>query len=603
MLDKYIKIDHNESRSLQDQIKSGITLAIANGFISKKQPVTSSRKLSKTLKVSRNTVLRVYTQLVEDGFFISVERKGYFINPELELHNTPTQQHRTAELDWDNYLTHDTSIKSYHSLDLKCYPYLFVHGMVDETSFPVVEWRKCSIQSLNKSNHKFWTSSANDYQDLIEQIRTRVLPRRGIFAQADEILITMGSQQSLNLISRLLSPEKRRVGLENPGYPEAKRQFKIQGSQLVPLEIDDQGLVIDSGVDACDVVYCTPSNQFPTTVRLSPARREMLVKHAQEHDFLIVEDDFEHIVHFTEEDIPALKGQYASERIIYLSSFSSTIAPGLKIGFMVAAPAFIKQAKLLQQQNHSYPPKNNCQTLALFLSLGYYDALMQKLLKNLRSKWLTMEKALNFYFPQFEVLPSLCGTAFWINYGPDFDASHLTKLAEEKGILINFSEQYYFENHKCNGFRISFSSIDERNIREGIKQLSLLAKQILPPERINDASGKLLSGQEIRSLLKNNTLLTSDCFNIPYRITFQADGRMYGVSQRPNDDDEGYWWTEKGKMLYQWKTWQFADIREMSVLLDGNHINRFDSDGYCVSKGIIEPINAPSVNNHSTNMR
>lgn len=591
MLEKYINIDHNEPSSLQDQIKSGITQAIANGFIYKERPITSSRKLSKALKVSRNTVLRVYAQLVDDGFFITVERKGYFINPELEIQTSTNQSLSSNQLNWGNYLTLDNTLKSYHRLDLKRFPYLFVHGMVDESTFPVAEWRKCSIQSLNKNNNKFWTSNDNDYQDLIEQIRTRVLPRRGIFVQEDEIMVTMGSQQSLNLISRLLSNPDTRVGLENPGYPEAKRQFKVQGSKIVSLDVDEQGLILDSQTDSCDIIYTTPSNQFPTTVRLSTERREQLIKHAHDHDFLIVEDDFENEVHFIEENIPALKGQYNSERIIYLSSFSSTIAPGLKIGFMVAAPPLIKQAKLLQQQNHTYPPKNNCQTLALFLRLGFYDALIQKLLKKLRSKWLTMEKALNFYFPQFEVLPSLCGTAFWINYGPNFNATLLANLAEKEGVLIDASERYYFENKKCSGFRVSFSSIDECNIREGIKRLSLLVKQIVPLQRIDNAPGKLLSGQEIRSLLNNHHLLTSDCFNIPYRITFQADGRMYGVSERPNDVDEGYWWTEKEKMFYQWKTWQFADVREMSILLDGSHFKRFDINGYCVNHSIIEAIN------------
>ncbi|MGF1721895.1 PLP-dependent aminotransferase family protein [Vibrio kyushuensis] len=589
MLEKYIHIDPNHTLSLQDQIKTGITQAIVSGFLDRSLPVTSSRKLAMSLKVSRNTVLRVYDQLSEEGFFISKERKGYFINPEFILSTPKITLSSTSEFNWDNYLKADDSNYERAAQQGGNYPYRFIHGMVDESIFPVAEWRKCAIQSLNKANSRQWTSTHDDYEELTEQIRTRVLPRRGIFAKSEEIMVTMGSQQSLHLISRLLTSGTSIVGIENPGYPEAYAQFSAKQPMILPLNIDEQGLVVDDNVAQCDIVYTTPSNQFPTTVRMSAERRKQLIKSAKEHDFLIVEDDFEHEVNFMEQDTLALKGEYSTERVIYLSSFSSTIAPGLRIGFIVAAAPLIERAKLLQRKSHTYPPKNNCQTLALFISLGYYDGLIQKLLKSLRSKWLTMEKALNYYFPQSGVIPSLAGTAFWINYTEGFDAIKLARLAEEKGILINSGEQYFFTNRCSNGFRLSFNSIDEVNIREGVRQLSLLAKQILPLERLENSKGLRLTGKGIRSVLTENLLLTSDCFNIPYRITFQIDGRMHGLSDRPNDIDEGYWWVEDDRLCYQWKTWQFADIRSLTLVQDGQYLSRFDADGYCVSRGKLVP--------------
>ncbi|MCW8332426.1 MocR-like pyridoxine biosynthesis transcription factor PdxR [Vibrio paucivorans] len=585
MLEKYIHVDPNHQLSLQDQIKTAITQAIMNGFVDRDTPVTSSRKLAMSLKVSRNTVLRVYEQLNEEGFFVSKERKGYYVNPELVLHSARVTASATNELDWQQYLVTEADEHAQPTRELQDYPYRFVHGMVDESVFPVNEWRKCSIQSSNKANSKQWTSSNNDYDDLIEQIRTRVLPRRGIFVQADEILVTLGTQQSLYLISRTLTSKQTNVGIENPGYPEAYTQLSAKQSNVIPLAVDDKGLVVNDELAKCDLVYTTPSNQFPTSVRMPTERREQLIESAKTNDFLVVEDDYEHEVNFIDQDIPALKGEFTTERIIYLSSFSSTIAPGLRIGFVVAAAPFIKRAKELQRKSHSYPPQNNCQTLALFLSLGYYDALIQKLLKSLRSKWLTMEKALNYYFPQSGVVPSLAGTAFWINYTQGFDANKLAILAEKQGILINPGEQYYFTNACNNGFRLSFNSIEEVNIREGVRQLSQLAKQILPLERIENSEGEHLNGTQIREVLNSHQLLTSDCFNIPYRITFQADGRMYGMSDRPNDEDEGYWWVEENKMCYQWKTWQFADVRQLELVKNGSLLSRFDTDGYCVSRG------------------
>ncbi len=589
MLEQYINLNADNNLTLQDQIKAGITQAIANGFISQAIPVTSSRKLAQDLKVSRNTVLRVYDQLSEEGFFISKERKGYFVNPDIKCHQIPLKDVPTKNLNWSNYIQPKPSWHQEPPKELKNYPYLFVHGMIDDTLFPVNEWRKCSIQSLNKANSKQWTSTDNDYEELIEQIRTRVLPRRGIFAQSNEIMVTMGSQQSLNLIARLLTNKQSTVGVENPGYPEAWAQFESRKAKLTPLDVDENGLVISQALCDCNVVYTTPSNQFPTTVRMPTERRKALLDRAEKHDFLIVEDDFEHEVNFINENTFALKGEIRNDRIIYLSSFSSTIAPGLRIGFVVAAPEFIEKARHLQRLSHTSPPKNNCQTLALFISLGYYDALMQRLLKKLTSKWLTMEKALNYYFPQSGVVPSLAGTSFWINYDVNFDAKALYQQAEKIGILINPGEQYYLGGTKNNGFRLSFSSIEEANIREGIKRLSEVARKILPLEHISQAKGKKLSGSEIRALFDHHTVMTSDCFNIPYRIEFQPDGRMHGLSDRPNDEDEGYWWVEGDKMFYQWKNWQFADIREVSLVLENNILKRYDTLGYCVNRGHVVP--------------
>ncbi|GAM75259.1 transcriptional regulator [Vibrio ishigakensis] len=590
MLEKYIQLDTELPLSLQDQIKTSITQAISAGFLDKTVPVTSSRKLAQSLNVSRNTVLRVYEQLNSEGFFVSKERKGYYINPDLMISQSRTNNpDRNRDLDWSQYIKTSADERFMSKNELKDYPYRFIHGMVDESTFPVADWRRCAIQSLNKINSKRWTSEADDYSELIEQIRTRVLPRRGIFVQNDEIMVTMGTQHSLSLISRLLIDRTSCIGIENPGYPEALAQLGAKANKIVPIDVDESGAVVDDSISECELVYVTPSNQFPTTVRMSSERRKALIEAANTHDFLVLEDDFEHETNFIDQDILALKGELESERVIYVSSFSSTIAPGLRIGFLVASPPLIEMAKQLQQKTHTSPPKNNCQTLALFISLGYYDSLIHKLLGHYRSKWLTMEKALNFYFPQSGVSSALSGTAFWIDYKPGFDANQLAVLAKAQGILINPGEQYYFDKPKSNGIRLSFNSIEEEVIREGVRRLAVIAQRIMPEELLKDVSDEGLNSIEIKDLVGNYDIHTTDCFNIPYVVNFQVDGRMHGKSSRPNDEDEGYWWIEENRLCIQWKTWQFSEIRRQKLLKRENFLFRFDEDGLLVSKGILVP--------------
>ncbi len=586
MLQRYIQLDPSDNRTLQDQIRGSISQAISEGFIPKDTCLLSSRKLAQSLKVSRNTVLRVYEQLTEDGLLIPVERKGYFVNPDLELSpktESPRSDVSPDNLNWNKYLlTEPRQLSHEQHNNLSNASYQFINGMVDEKLFPASEWRKCSIQSLNRVNNKAWTSNDCNYNDLIEQIRTRVLPKRGIFVQPEQIAITFGCQNSLYLISKLLVSRYSTIGMENPGYPEALQQFQTRRATIVPIDVDAHGMQITERLDPCQLVYTTPSNQFPTTVRLSAERRKQLMEKAEQQDMLIIEDDFEHDISYIEDHCPALRGEYNSERIIYISSFSSTIAPGLRLGYIVASEPLIKQIKSLQMRTHSLPPKNNCQTMALFLSLGYYDALVQKMLKRYREKWLTMEKALNYYFPQSGVIPSLAGTAFWINYTEGFDAQTLQKVAEAHGILINSGTRYYMSGANTHSFRLSFQSIRTEHIREGIKQLSKLAKRIMPTQRLEETDGIRLNSQRLRDLLSGCTLYTKDCFNIPYQITFQPDGKLTGVSERPNDTDEGYWWIKDNKLYYQWRNWQFSDVREITVIQSGTTLKRFGEDGFSI---------------------
>lgn len=109
----------------------------------------------------------------------------------------------------------------------------------------------------------------------------------------------------------------------------------------------------------------------------------------------------------------------------------------------------------------------------------------------------------------------------------------------------------------------------------------------MPIETLQECSTPPLTGRQIRQLLTHQTLLTKDCFNIPYRITFQADGKMTGVSERPNDTDEGYWWVEHDKFVYQWRNWQFSDIRRIIIVFENNQMKRFDEDGYFIGEAQI----------------
>ena len=175
------------------------------------------------------------------------------------------------------------------------YPYPFIDGQFDTSLYPIKEWREASRLALGVREIYDWAGESGDADDpmLIEQIRSKILPRRGIQAGPDEILITVGTQQALYLATQLLVDHNSSVAIEEPGYPEMRQLLTQRGANMVYQPVDTDGMVVDERLDQCQLVYVTPSHQTPTAVTMSMQRRKQLLQKARSHDQLIIEDDYE----------------------------------------------------------------------------------------------------------------------------------------------------------------------------------------------------------------------------------------------------------------------------------------------------------------------
>ena len=487
MRDWLIHIKRGEYASLQSQIREALVSAILDRKLDRSEPIPSTRKMAKSLGVSRNTVVLAYQGLLDDGYLLAKERSGYFVSDkaiEDSVAKPRTAKPATADkagLDWKNLVKlnpseQENTVKrpNWHE-----YQYPFLYGQVDHNLFPLAEWRDCTRQALGKKWLGAWTSDAhaNDDPLLVEQIRRRILPRRGIMAGDDEILVTLGAQNAIYLLTSLLVTRETRVAMEEPGYPDMRNIFRLATPQVLPAPVDAMGLVPGPALDAVDIVYTTPSHQFPTTATMPLERRLALLKKASERNFIIIEDDYEFETNYVNEPCPALKSLDDEGRVIYVGSLSKTLFPGLRLGFMVAPKAVIAEARALRRLMVRHAPSNNQRTAALFLSLGHHDTLIRRLHKAYRSRWDVMGKALETYLPSSTRIPSFGGTSFWVKGPAKLDSDELARVAEAKGILIEPGRICFGGNPQPkNYFRLAFSSIDEKKIEPGIKQLAELIK-------------------------------------------------------------------------------------------------------------------------------
>jgi GntR family transcriptional regulator/MocR family aminotransferase len=481
MWDRLFRISRDRKISYQRQLREMIVSAILDDKLPLEIPLPSSRELARHLGIARNTVVLAYQQLIDEGYLVARERSGYYIDKTMLAGRVRVEPIKFdgehSPPDWKRHIKFHPSQQRniVKPVDWKKYPYPFLFGQLDPALFPVADWRDCCRQALSVSDIQDVTPDRIDVDDplLIEQIQARILPRRGVWASRDEILITMGAQQALYILSDLLIGKGTRVGMENPGYPDARNIFELKSPQMVPLTVDEQGVVANSDLGSCEFVYVTPSHQSPTTVTMPLARREQLLKQAEENDILVIEDDYESEINFVGDPTPALKSLDASERVIYVGSLSKTLAPGLRLGYMVASRPLIEEARALRRLMVRHPPANNQRIVALFLSMGHHDSLIHRLSETYKNRWQVMGDALNRHLPESSRIPSFGGTSYWVEGPTGLDTRELKERARAAGILIESGEICFMqENPPQNFIRLGYSSISAKQIEPGIRKLA-----------------------------------------------------------------------------------------------------------------------------------
>jgi len=514
MRDALFHLRRDGKSSLQMQLREMLVSAILQGQIPAGSPLPSSRKLAETLDVARNTVALAYQDLVAEGFLVAHERRGYFVNGEI-LTGSVQGGRASGRAVASEPAANDTGPDWRHRFkvtptgqrnvvkprDWQTFRYPFIYGQVDPALFPLSEWRECSRQALSVDAVRDWCTDHFTLDDslLVEQIRTRLLPRRGVRVAPDEILVTVGAQHALYLLAALLVNGETTVGIEEPGYADARNIFALRTSKLRPLPLDANGIVIGPELKGCDYVHVTPSHQFPTTVNMPLERREALLARAKADDFVLIEDDYESEINHVGPPHPALKSLDDSGRVIFLASLSKTLAPGLRMGYMVGPRDLIREARALRRLMLRHPPANNQRTVALFLARGHHDSLMRRLSHAYRERWQVMRDALARHLPHCKVWPSIGGTAYWIEGPKSLDARETERLAAIEGILIEPGDVHFMgttwqpvakgkkapragnmiDGLPRNHFRLGFSSIPVDRIEPGLKLLGeIIRRQI-----------------------------------------------------------------------------------------------------------------------------
>ena len=465
--------------ALQAQIRQVLVAAIEGRTLSPGTRLPSSRKLAEVLDVARNTVIFAYEQLIDEGYLVSHERSGVFVAAvEADLRSQAVVSHLGCDA-WTARFALRPSMMRHIAKprDWQSYPFPFLFGQFDPSLFPIQSWRESVAAASSVSSINDWAGDLidDDDPDLLEQLRAQVLPRRGIWAAEGEAMITIGAQQALYLVTRLLVGAGMPVAVEEPGYPDVRHMVELAGGTVRPLPVDHEGARWHIGLAECRLAVVTPGHQCPTTAILSSTRRRALLDAALVHNFVVLEDDYDADLFAEGERAPPLKSLDAEGRVIYVGSLSKALAPGLRLGYVVAPAPVIAELRVLRRIMLRHPPSNNQRVMALFIGLGHYRGHMRRLAETLAVRAAIVDAALPRHLPGCTVRRDAGAASAWITGSEGLDARALAEAARRVGVLIEPGDVFFADPEQGRrSFRLGFSSIRTDRIEQGIARLGSL---------------------------------------------------------------------------------------------------------------------------------
>ncbi len=472
--------------TLQARIRDMLSHAIHEGLLAPGARLPSSRQLAVELGVARLTATKALEHLCDSGLVVSQPRSGLLVsrdaltNRAVRLAAPPSATVGRAP-HWDGRLklrpSEQRNIQK--PADWQQKPFPFIYGQFDASLFPLAQWRECALETMHVGAIRSWAPDHidRDHEPLLEQIQQRLLPARGIWARRDEILVTAGAQQATFLLAQLLVGPRTVVGVENPGYPDARNNFLLRTAAVRALPVDEEGLVVGPALSRCRYVYVTPSHQCPTTVTMSLARRQRLLVAAEKHDLVVIEDDHESELNFLHRPTAALKSLDEQGRVIYVGSLSKTLAHGLRIGYLVAPAPLVAELRALRRLMMRHPASNNEHTAARFIAHGFHEAFVRKLNIAYRERSAGLLASLARHLPAARARPAGGGSALWLSLPAARDTRVLAGKALQQGIVIEPGDVFFANPSPPRNFlRLGYSSIESSRIDEGVARLAALLR-------------------------------------------------------------------------------------------------------------------------------
>ncbi|MFN3365854.1 MAG: PLP-dependent aminotransferase family protein [Exiguobacterium mexicanum] len=418
-------LEADSSVPLYEQLYLHIRQAIVDDTLTTGTKLPSKRKLGEFLDVSQTTVELAYAQLLAEGYIESLPRKGFYVLPQEELYARRGSS-----------VIEPLPVKKTYEFDL--YP-----SQIDTTAFPFERWRRHLKQVVSEEHHDLLSlgSVQGDFV-LRQEIATYLYHSRGVHCSPEQIVVGSGTEQLLPQLLELL-PDTTTFGIEDPGYPLTRQLFAHQRRMFIPIPVDESGVRVDVVEQAAiDALYVTPAHQFPTGTILSVSRRQRLLNWASEQQTYVIEDDYDSEFRYSGKPIPSLQSMDQNERVVYLSTFSKSLMPSLRIGYMVLPPPLLNRYRERYRHFTCSVPRFEQHTLAEFMATGDFEKHLNRMRKTYRRKLEIIIAAFKPYEPIVSITGASAGLHVVLSVQTTKSSEELKRLAEAASIRINAMTDY-----------------------------------------------------------------------------------------------------------------------------------------------------------------
>ena len=333
-------LDRDLPMPLSRQVYGLLSKLILSGELPAGQKLPASRVLATDCRVSRNTVMLAYEQLLAEGYVVSLTGSGTFVSDAVPILNEKEKNDQSALIDEGN-----NWVLSARGADMVCSAQAspqqwqaFVSGVPDVSLFPSHIWLRLLRKHWRHPKPEFLSyAHGAGYLPLRHALIEHLRLARSVHGTAEQVLLISGLHHAISLIAYLLADPGATVWMENPGYWGASTVLKMAGMEIIPIEVDEEGIAPtpEQIANPPRLIFVTPSHQYPLGHVMSLTRRRMLLEYAAQHGAWIIEDDYDSEFRFGGQPIASLQGLDQYQRVIYLGTFSKTLFPGMRLGYMV----------------------------------------------------------------------------------------------------------------------------------------------------------------------------------------------------------------------------------------------------------------------------
>ncbi len=462
----FVLIDRNSPKSIKKQLYDSITKKILNGELKAGVKIPSSRHLSIHLNIARNTVREIYDQLVAESYLETVQGKGTYVAC-LEKHLIKEKKEKsemyTLNAATDNLIS-------------------FIAGTPDLSEFPRMKWMSCLKKSVADIESVILDYNGFDgYKPLRKTLSEYLLRHKGINCSYENIIITNGTRAALSLIALYYKKKVENIIIESPAVNFALDIFNIHGYLIKPVKVDEQGILTNQLPRSKNcLIYVTPSHQFPFGGTLSINRRLTLIKYAQENGHLILEDDYDSEFRYKGAPVNSLY-QLSPEKVIHIGTFSKTLAPSLRLGYMAVPPAIYIEIKKFYESIFETPNMIVQMVMNEIITSGEYEKHIYKMRRIYKKKLNTLIRILTEEFnDQIKINGENSGLHISVEFNNIFFNKDDKEIFTKYGLIVDYDSDYMLQcSVKSNIIILGFGHLTEEKIIAGVKKLKKAVEEII----------------------------------------------------------------------------------------------------------------------------